>query len=235
MNRIAVICARGGSKGVKGKNLRALAGKPLIAHSILQAKESTMFSAIAVSSDSEEILQTATEWGADFAITRPDELASDTAPKVPAIRHCAKTVEAKTGETFDTIVDLDATAPLRSIDDIRGAIELLEASDADNVVTGMPARRSPYFNLVERDKADRVHLSKTLDTPLACRQDSPACFDLNASVFVWTREALYSDNNFALGNNTLLYKMPEERSIDIDSETDFRYVEFLMSLQEDAA
>ena len=119
--------------------------------------------------------------------------------------------------------------------DIRGAIELLEASDADNVGTGMPARRSPYFNLVERDEAGRVHVSKTLDTPLARRQDSPACFDLNASVFVWTRNALYADNNFALGNNTLLYEMPEERSIDIDSETDFRYVEFLMSLQEAAA
>ena len=236
MTRIAVICARGGSKGVKGKNLRALAGKPLIAHSILQAKESEMFSAIAVSSDSEEILRAATEWGADFAITRPDELASDTAPKVPAIRHCAETAEAKMdGETFETIVDLDATAPLRSVEDIRGAIELLETSDADNVVTGMPARRSPYFNLVERDEAGRVHVSKTLDTPLARRQDSPACFDLNASVFVWTRNALYADNNFALGNNTLLYEMPEERSIDIDSETDFRYVEFLMSLQEAAA
>jgi CMP-N,N'-diacetyllegionaminic acid synthase len=236
MNRIAVICARGGSKGVKGKNLRTLAGKPLIAHSILQAKESGMFSTIAVSSDSEEILRTATEWGADFAITRPDELASDTAPKVPAIRHCAETAEAKMGgEPFDTIVDLDATAPLRSIEDIRGAIELLEASDANNVVTGMPARRSPYFNLVERDDTNRVHIAKTLDSPLARRQDSPACFDLNASVFVWTRDTLYSENNFALGDNTLLYEMPEERSIDIDSETDFRYVEFLMSLREAAA
>ena len=232
VRRLAVICARGGSKGIKGKNLRQLAGKPLIAHSIGQAKDSRIFDAVAVSSDSEAILEAAREWGADFTVTRPDELASDTAPKVPAIRHCAETVETETGQAFDTIVDLDATAPLRNTDDIRGAVELLEGSDADNVVSAMPARRSPYFNLVERDEAGRVRLSKPPATPIARRQDAPECFDLNASVFAWRRETLFSDNDYVLGGNTLLFVMPEERSIDIDTETDFKFVEFLMSAGE---
>ena len=235
MKRLAVICARGGSKGVKGKNLRTLQGKPLIAHSIDQAKESSMFKFIAVSSDSDVILQTAKDWGADFAVTRPDDLASDTAAKIPAIRHCAASIETENRETFDIIVDLDATAPLRNIADIKGAIGLLEESRAANVVTGMPARRSPYFNLVELDDNKRVHLSKSLDAPLARRQDSPKCFDLNASIFAWTRAALFSENNFALGTDTLLYVMPEERSIDIDTETDFKFVEYLMASKDTTA
>ena len=232
VRRLAVICARGGSKGIKGKNLRDLAGKPLIAHSILQAKDCGLFDAVAVSSDSEAILEAARNWGGDFTITRPTELASDTAPKVPAIRHCVKTVETETGQQFDTIVDLDTTAPLRNYDDIRGAVELLEGGNAANVVSATASRRSPYFNLVERDEAGRVHLSKTPAAPIARRQDAPECFDLNASVFVWTRGALFSGNDYVLGDNTLLFVMPEERSIDIDTETDFKFVEFLMSVQE---
>ena len=235
MNRLAVICARGGSKGVEGKNLRPLAGKPLIAHSIVQAKQSGVFTAVAVSSDSADILETARKWGADNVVQRPHELATDAAPKVPAIRHCAEAVERAMGIAFDVIVDLDATAPLRNLDDVRGVVRLLEESGAANVVTGMKARRSPYFNLVERDGCGRVHLSKQPVNPIARRQDAPECFDLNASVFAWTREALFSADDSALGNDTLLYEMPEERSIDIDSETDFRFAEFLMTMKDSAA
>jgi N-acylneuraminate cytidylyltransferase/CMP-N,N'-diacetyllegionaminic acid synthase len=230
MKRLAVICARGGSKGVTGKNLRELAGKPLIAYTIGQAKESGLFATVAVSSDSDAILDTAREWGADITIKRPADLASDTAPKVSAIRHCALAAESETGITYDVIVDLDATAPLRNLDDIQGAIGLLEKSDANSVITGMPARRSPYFNLVELDDRGRVHLSKPPETPIVRRQDSPECFDLNASILAWERASLFSDGDFVLSGDTLLYVMPEERSIDIDTETDFRFVEFMMSL-----
>ena len=229
MKRLAVICARGGSKGIKNKNLRRLAGKPLLAHTIEQARESGMFDWIAVSSDSADIRTAGQAAGADVAIERPDALAHDVAPKIPAIRHCAKTVESEIGMLFDTIVDLDATVPLRSLDDIRGAIEKLEASDADNLVSGMPARRSPYFNLVEEQPDKRVLLAKVPDVPIARRQDAPRCFDLNASVFVWTRAALFSDNDYVIGRNTILFEMPEERSIDIDNETDFAFVEFMLA------
>jgi len=228
MSRLAVICARGGSKGVKGKNLRPIAGKPLIAHTIEQARQSALFDCVAVSSDSADIRAAGREWGADQIVERPDELASDSAAKVPAIRHCTSSAEERTGMRFDTIVDLDATAPLRIVEDIHGAVRLLEDGPFDNVVSGAPARRSPYFNLVERNADGRVHLSKPPSDTVFRRQDSPACFDLNASIFVWSRDMLFSDWETPLGDNTGIFVMPEERSIDIDTETDFLFVEFML-------
>lgn len=229
MKRLCTICARGGSKGVKGKNLRLLAGKPLIVHSLEQARRSGLFAVIGVSSDSDDILRTAGEWGADYLVKRPAVMASDTAGKLPAIRHCAETIEKRCKTAFDTFVDLDCTSPLRTIEDIRDAIALLEAGDAGNVVTGMPSRRSPYFNLVEVDERGGVHLSKPPKTPIARRQDAPPCYDMNASIYVWRRAALFSDSDTVLGDDARLFIMPEERSIDIDSELDFRFVEFLLS------
>ena len=227
MKRLCTICARGGSKGVKGKNIRPLLGKPLIAHSIEQARESGLFSAIAVSSDSDNILQVAKEWGVDFTIKRPDELATDQAAKLPVIRHCVAEVERQLGGVFDTVVDLDATSPLRSIEDIRQAVALLEESGAGNVITGTPSRRSPYFNLVEVNDGGVVELSKPLKMAIVRRQDAPKCYDMNASIYVWQRDVLFSAGTL-FSADTRLYVMPEERSHDIDSELDFEIVRMLM-------
>lgn len=229
MNRICTICARGGSKGVPNKNLRVTAGMPLIAHSLRQARRTGLFCALAVSSDHPEILRVAGEYGADVLVERPPELATDAAPKIPAIRHCVRSAEASTGKRYHVIVDLDATSPLRSEDDIRAAVELLERSDAGNVISATPARHSPYFNLVELDEGGRVRLAKAVDPPVTRRQDAPSCFDMNASIYVWRREALLDGVDSALGANTRLFVMPQERSFDIDSETDFRIVDMLMS------
>ncbi len=227
MKRLCTICARGGSKGVKGKNIRELLGKPLIAHSIEQAKASKLFDVIAVSSDSDLILEIAKEWGADYLIKRPDELATDQAAKLPVIRHCAAEVEHQMGVSFDVIVDLDATSPLRSAEDIQNAVKVLEEAGAGNLITGMPARRSPYFNLVELNANDVVELSKPLKTAIVRRQDAPKCYDMNASIYVWKRDVLFNGDKL-FNQDTKLYVMPEERSIDIDSELDFRFVEYLM-------
>jgi len=227
MKRLCTICARGGSKGVKNKNIRKLAGKPLIALSLQQARESRLFNLIAVSSDSAEILDVARDYGADLVIERPAELASDTAAKIPAIRHCVEQAEHFFRERFDVIVDLDVTSPLRLAEDIRGAVDLLERNHASNVITAAPARRSPYFNLVELSDDKVVRLSKSLETPIVRRQDSPQCFDMNASIYVWTRAALF-DCSTLFNADTRLFVMPEERSIDIDSELDFEIVELMM-------
>lgn len=227
MRRICTICARGGSKGVRNKNIRELLGKPLIAYSILQAKASNLFECVAVSSDSDEILEISKKSGADYLIERPKEMASDQAAKLPSIQHCVKEVEKLTGLTFDVMVDLDATSPLRTIGDISGAVRLLEDMQVSNVITGAPARRSPYFNLVELDENGVARRSKTLSVPIVRRQDSPRCYDMNASIYVWKRDAFFKSKTILL-NDTLLYEMPEKRSIDIDSELDFEIVEFLM-------
>ncbi len=230
MKRLCTICARGGSKGVKGKNLKMLLGKPLISHSIEQARNANMFDVIAVSSDSTEILNIAKEWAVDYLIQRPPEMATDQAGKLPAIQHCASEVERISGLHFNTFVDLDATSPLRISQDIIGAVELLETSGAENVITAAPARRSPYFNLVEEDSNGIVHLSKKLLQPVIRRQDGPKCFDMNASIYAWNRYGMFEKNTI-FNPTTRLYVMPEERSIDIDSELDFEFVEFLFSKQ----
>jgi len=228
MKRICTICARGGSKGVPNKNIRDLLGKPLIAHSILQAKSSGLFDAIAISSDSHQILDVAKDWGADYFIKRPDELATDFSAKLPAIKHCIIETEKLSKCKYDIIIDLDATSPLRNIEDLKGAIELLEKWGVSNVITGAPSRRSPYFNLVEVNEGGVVQLSKPLNTPIVRRQDSPKCYDMNASIYVWRRPALFENDTIFL-SDTALYEMPEERSVDIDSQLDFKFVTFLMS------
>ena len=202
-------------------------GQPLIAHSIAQARESGLFDLLAVSSDSDEILEVSQAYGVDILVKRPDELATDTAAKLPVIRHCVAEVERRTEQRFDTLVDLDATSPLRLPEDIAGAVRLLEESGAGNVLTGMPARRSPYFNLVELDAHGIARLSKVPDGAVVRRQDAPPCFDMNASVYVWQHDALF-DAPSIFSPDTRLYVMPEERSIDIDSELDFRFVEYVL-------
>lgn len=227
MRVLCTICARAGSKGVANKNLRPINSKPLIVYSIEQALATKLFDQIAVSSDSPEIRSVSLANGATFAVERPIEMASDTAPKLPAIRHCVEAVEKKFGQ-FDVIIDLDATAPLRLPDDILGALDLLTSTNSDNVITGTPAHRSPYFNLVETNENGIVHLSKQPPISVERRQDSPQCFDMNASIYVWRRNALF-ENETLFTNNTRLFVMPQERSLDIDSQADFEMVEWMMT------
>jgi CMP-N,N'-diacetyllegionaminic acid synthase len=229
MKRICTICARGGSKGLPGKNTRLLAGKPMLAHSIDHARESGLFDAIAVSSDSDDILELARKWGADLVVRRPDEMATDEASKLPAIQHAVSTVESDMGVTFDIIVDLDATAPLRILEDVLGAVRLCEETGASNVLTAAPARKSPYFNLLERQPDGRITLSKPLPGPrIERRQDSPECFDCNAAVYVWQRDT-FMENANVFYDDTQLYVMPPERSHDIDTPLDFEFVELVLS------
>jgi len=227
MKRLCTICARAGSKGVRSKNTRLIAGKPLIAHSLYQARATGLFDAIAVSSDSEHILSVARSYGAACLVQRPDALASDTAPKLPAILHCLEDAERQLGTQFDVLVDLDATSPLRLPDDIATAVELLEREPGANVITAAPARRSPYFNLIERRSDGTVGLSKPPMTPVLRRQDAPECFDMNASIYAWWTES-FRAAPAVFTARTLLHVMPEERSLDIDSELDFRLVAFLL-------
>jgi N-acylneuraminate cytidylyltransferase/CMP-N,N'-diacetyllegionaminic acid synthase len=193
----------------------------------LQAKQTGLFAAIAVSSDSPHILAAAKESGADIAVARPSELATDVAPKIPAMLHCLLEVERQFGYEFRTYVDLDATSPLRLPSDIAAAVDLLETRGASNVISGAPARRSPYFNLVEENTDGFVGLSKSLPGGVVRRQDAPRCFDMNASIYVWHRD-IFVRSPSVFYKDSLLYQMPEERSIDIDSELDFEIVEFLM-------
>lgn len=223
---LATICARAGSKGVPGKNIRTLLGKPLIAHTIGQAISSGLFEYVVVSTDSKDIAVIARQYGAEVPFMRPKELATDTSSKWPAVRHALSECEKLYKSRFDIIVDLDPTSPLRTVQDIKNCIKLLVEKDAPNVITAMPARRSPYFNLIEVYPDGHVGLSKEPAQPITRRQDSPPCYDMNASIYIWKRDVLMENDSIFL-ERTALYVMPEERSIDIDHEIDFEFVEFI--------
>jgi CMP-N,N'-diacetyllegionaminic acid synthase len=226
--RICTIAVRGGSKGVPGKNWRMLDGLPLFAHSVGHAVATGLFDRIVVSSDAHEVLDRAMEFGATDIVDRPAELAADTAGKVPAIVHAVMDIERRAQTTFDTVVDLDATSPLRVPADVIGAVDLLESTGVESVITGSEAHRSPYFNLVEVDPTtDVVALSKKLGNGFLRRQDVPHTYDMNASVYVWNRDALLATPGVFFPT-TRLYEMPPERSHDIDSELDFEIVTLMM-------
>ncbi|MSR76824.1 MAG: acylneuraminate cytidylyltransferase family protein [Candidatus Omnitrophica bacterium] len=230
MKRICTICARGGSKGLKNKNIMLIQGKPLIAHTLQQAKDSKLFDAVVVSSDSDDILKVSREWGADYFLKRPEEMATDTASKLPAIRHAVLEIEKIKKYAYETIVDLDATSPLRTIQDIHHAVRLFDSRKVSNVITAARSRHSPYFNLVENNSEGFVRLSKNTPTPVVRRQDSPACYDMNASIYVWKRNR-FIENPAIFYSDTLLYEMPPERSVDIDHDLDFEVVKLLMDRQ----
>lgn len=226
--RSCSICARGGSKGVKSKNIRKIEGIPLLHYTLIQAIVSDQFEDIAVSSDSNEILECASQFQGVHLIKRPDELATDTAPKIPVIKHCLMELEKITGKKYQTMIDLDATSPLRTVQDIKEAIKLLRDNpDCSNVITGMNARRSPYFNLVEESGEKFVKLCREISPPVTRRQDAPRCYDMNASIYAWERDQFFLLDK-VLNSKTMIYVMPEERSIDIDSELDFKIVETLL-------
>jgi CMP-N,N'-diacetyllegionaminic acid synthase len=223
LSTVATICARGGSQGLPGKNVRPLAGKPLIAHSIGQALASPRIDAVYVSTDDAEIAEIARHYGAEVPFLRPAELATASAPKLPVVRHLVEAIEAA-GVAIGRIVDLQPTAPLRDQSDIHACLDLLDA-DTDCVITGAIAHENPYFSMVELDEAGRARLSKPPPGDIAGRQMAPPVYAMNGSVYVWHRATL---DKGLWGGRTRLHVMPRERSVDIDSAIDFQLAELLM-------
>ena len=226
-NVLCTICARGGSKGVKNKNIKEINGKPLIAYTIEQAKASGLFEHIVISTDSNAIADIATQYGAEVFFKRSAEMASDTAGKLDVIKDAFMRSEEYYKKQYDFLIDLDATAPLRDVDDIINSFHQFINDNNGNLITAMPSRRSPYFNMVEVSNDGEVKLSKKLDAFVVRRQDAPKSYDMNASIYIWKRDVLLNNNSLFL-DNTGLYVMPEERSVDIDSELDYKFVELLL-------
>ncbi len=225
MNVIATICARGGSIGVPGKNIKELDGKPLICYSIEQAKQCDFINEVYVSTDDKMIAAIALNAGAKVPFVRPASLADDKTSKVAVIQHLVAYLEEH-HERVDIVIDLDVTSPLREINDIKQCYHLL-TSDVDLVITGFLSNKNPYFNMVEEHEQGFVNLSKNTLGYFGSRQASPKVFAMNASIYVWQRHAL----NKPLWDNQRikLFEMPEERSVDIDTPLDWKLVELLMT------
>ena len=230
MNILLTICARAGSKGVKNKNLKSLLGKPLIVHTIEQAKRWGRANDIIVSTDSQEIDSIAIEAGASVPFLRPLSLALDHSPKLPVIRHALFECEKKFEKTYEVIIDLDPTAPIRQEGDIANAFRLFIDKQYASLVSVVKAHKSPYFNMVEEDKFGNIQLCKIPTETIYRRQDAPNVYNLNASIYIYTRDFLVNeDNKTPLSTSNLgIYVMDELSAFDIDREIDFKFIEFLV-------
>jgi CMP-N-acetylneuraminic acid synthetase len=160
MNILCTICARGGSKGVKSKNTRILNGKPLIVHTIEQAKKWGRASHIIISTDSESIADISKKAGAEVPFMRPAELATDTSGKLPVLSYALYAAEEHYKTKFDVIMDLDPTAPIRKISDLNNCLELFLEKKPDSLFSAVVAPKSPYFNMVEVNSDGYAQLSK---------------------------------------------------------------------------
>jgi CMP-N-acetylneuraminic acid synthetase len=228
MNNTCVISARGGSKGVAGKNFRPLLGKPLIAWSIEQALACPDIKRVVVSTDSEAIAEVSRAAGAHVPFMRPDELANDTAGKWAVWQHALAATDAHfAGDPIELFVDLDCTSPLRDVDDISKAIAQFRATDKDAVFTVCEARKNPYFNMLETDESGNLRISKQLPKPIVRRQDAPKVVEHVASIYVLSPDYLRRGTGL-LSGRTEGYDIGPAKSLDIDSEFDFELVAYLM-------
>jgi len=228
---IITICARGGSKGVPGKNIKPLFGKPLIIHTIEQAKRVINNPRIIVSTDNPKIKAVAEKAGVEVPFLRNSNLAKDDTPKVPVIIDAVKRAEQHWQENYNIVLDLDPTSPLRNLGDIHQVLTtLVETPNTETVFTVNESYKNPYFNMVELDQEDYAHLSKTPDKAIGRRQDAPKVFTMNASIYAMWKDKLFARKTF-FTDQTRVYVMPEERSVDIDRSIDFKIVELLMKEQ----
>lgn len=227
MIRPAIICARGGSKGIPGKNVREFAGKPLICWTIEQALRVACIDTVIVSSDSDEIIEISKNAGVQCTVKRPKQLAKDTSSVHPAIQHALKAFDGQTNAESESFILLQTTSPLRTDTDIENAVSIWEQYQPGSVVSASPSRHSPYYTIIEKREDGTLVLSKELEQPLVRRQDSPECWAMNGAVYVFDK-ARYFESPQSLYPDSRLYSMAEGRSIDIDSELDWEIAEMLI-------
>jgi CMP-N-acetylneuraminic acid synthetase len=222
MSVYAFVFARGGSKGLPGKNIKPLGGTPLIGHSIRLARQIGAVKKVCVSTDSAEIAAVASEYGAEV-IERPAELATDNAPEWLAWQHAVGHVRSR-GEDFDVFLSLPTTSPLRNVDDVEQCLAALD-DRTDAVVTVTPSARSPYFNMVTRGPNGEAEvLIKASD--IRRRQDAPAVYDMTTVAYVLRPDFILSHQGLFGGRVTSVI-VPKERAVDVDDAFDFAVAEAL--------
>jgi CMP-N-acetylneuraminic acid synthetase len=235
---LCVIAARGGSQGVPGKNIRPMLGKPLLARAVETARASGRVDRIIISTDSPDIARVGAAAGAAVPFMRPVELASSGAGKFQVWQHALAEAERIFGERYDLFVDLDCTNPLIEPADVAGAIsrfgELRAAGKpVDAVFTVAPARRNPYFNLVEPDAAGALRMSKSAGPTVLARQNAPPVYEHVAGVYVLDANYLRRSQHLLEGHAEG-YLIPDSKAFDVDTELDFALIEFLLQRRQGA-
>ena len=219
--------ARGGSKGIPDKNLKEVNGKPLIAYAIECGLLSPSIDHHVVSTDSKQIAEVAKQYGAEVPFIRSAKLATDEAPMLPVIQHAILESEKYYKKEVRALVLLDPTAPMRTIEDVEEALKIFRENDCDAVISGNEAHRNPCFNMVKLENG-YCRLLMSSGASVGRRQDAPEVFDLNTVVWVYSRGAIMEEEA-RIPKRTLLYEVPKERSLDIDSEKNVKYLEYIMS------
>lgn len=223
---IGLIPARGGSKGIPGKNIKELAGKPLIAWTIEAALGSNELNRVIVSTDDKNIVHIAKEWGAEVPFIRPENLASDTATSFSVVEHTMDWLDREEDISPEYVMLLQPTSPLRTTEDISGVIHLMQKRNAASVVSVCEAINHPY--LIKKINDDGTLENFIKKTPkFSRRQELPQAFTLNGAIYLHKWETLKQEKSF-IPPWTLAYIMPRERSIDIDTPWDFFLAEQIL-------
>lgn len=226
---VGFIFARGGSKGVPGKNIRFLAGKPLIAYAIETSFQSRFIDRVIVSTDDEEISQIAQDFGAEVPFLRPKELAQDNSPEWLAWQHAIRTVnEHNSGKELDVFVSIPPTSPLRIVEDVDSCIRMFLDSKADVVIPITNARRHPSFNMLVKDNNSYVSLALPPEKAFYRRQDAPPLYDMTTVAYVADPKFVLESQSIFEGRVKAVF-IPEERALDIDTENDFEFAEFMIN------
>ncbi|WP_274362525.1 cytidylyltransferase domain-containing protein [Paenibacillus thermotolerans] len=219
---LAVIPARGGSKGIARKNIRNVAGKPLLAWTVEEARKSQYIDRLVLSSEDEEIIETAKGLGCEVPFVRPFELARDDTPGVAPILHAVDCIQG-----YDIVVMLQVTSPLRTVYDIDRCINLLFEKEANALVSVTSPDKSPYWMYTVDHQSNRMTPLLNLESLPLRRQDLKPAYALNGAVYVakidWFRE-----HKSFLTEETIAYIMPKDRSFDIDTEMDLSICDFLL-------
>lgn len=223
---LAVITARGGSKGIPGKNIKSLAGKPLIAYTIEAAKQSEYLTRTIVSTDSEEIADISKTYGADVPFLRPDELAQDQSGSIEVIQHALTTLEQKDGEVYDYVMILQPTSPLRSAADIDASIQKIVDTSADSVMSMMELVdfSIPKLKVIADDQI--LSLQTSEGKASSRRQDLEKVYKRNCAIYLTKVHLIKQGDLF--GKISRPHIMPEERSVDINTLFDFAIAEALL-------
>jgi CMP-N,N'-diacetyllegionaminic acid synthase len=226
-NILAVIPARGGSKAVPRKNIRDLMGKPLIAHTILEAKRSRLLTHIIVSTDDEDIKTVSLHYGAEVPFLRPRELATDTALAVPTVQHAVSATEALKKMRYDYIVMLQPTAPLRTCEDIDNALKRLIHSEAEGIISVVDVDNWHPMKMKRFEENGMLVDYEPPPVENPPRQILPKVYMVNGAIYATRRDVFMAKGTFK-GDKCLGYIMPAERSVNIDTDADFLVAEYYL-------
>ena len=227
MKIIALICARGNSKGIKNKNLLKFKNTTLLGNAIKQAFQSQYINQVIVSADNKKIAKEAIKHKAKVPFLRPKKLATSFSPEIDTWRHAVKFLNKK--KDIDLIISIPTTSPLRNVNDINNCIKLAIKKKLDMVFTITESTKNPYFNIV-RMKKNKIRLVCEQKNKVHRRQDAPRCYDLTTVCYVFKPNYILKNNNLMKGKTGVI-NVPKIRSIDIDDKTDYKIAKLLSKIK----